>query len=42
MSSVDLNGKPVLVTGVAGVIGSNLVKRIYQVHPDAEVIGIAT
>jgi nucleoside-diphosphate-sugar epimerase len=40
MSSVDLNGKTILVTGVAGFIGSNLVKRIYQDHSDAKVIGI--
>ncbi len=40
MSSVDLNGKTILVTGVAGFIGSNLVKRIYQDHPDVKVIGI--
>lgn len=40
MSSVDLNGKTILVTGVAGFIGSNLVKRIYQDYPDAKVIGI--
>ena len=40
MSSVDLNGKTILVTGVAGFIGCNLVKRIYRDHPDAKVIGI--
>ena len=40
MRGVDLNGKMILVTGVAGFIGSNLVKRIYQDHPDAKVIGI--
>lgn len=40
MSRVDLNDKTILVTGVAGFIGSNLVKRIYQDHPNAKVIGI--
>ena len=40
MSRVDLNGKTILVTGVVGFIGSNLVKRIYLDHPDAKVIGI--
>ena len=40
MSIVGLNGKTILVTGVAGFIGSNLVKRIYQDYPDAKVIGI--
>ena len=32
----------VLVTGVAGFIGSNLVKAIYDRFPDAEVLGIDT
>lgn len=40
MSSMDLNDKTILVTGVAGFIGANLVNRIYQNHPDANVIGI--
>lgn len=40
MSKVDLKGKTIFVTGVAGFIGSNLVKRIYQEVPDAKVIGI--
>lgn len=40
MSSVSLNRKTILVTGVAGFIGSNLVNRIYKDHPDAKVIGI--
>lgn len=30
MNYVDLNHKTILVTGVAGFIGSNLVKRLYQ------------
>ncbi|MEH7746754.1 NAD-dependent epimerase/dehydratase family protein [Neobacillus drentensis] len=40
MSIVDLQNKTIFVTGVAGFIGSNLVKRIYQDVPDAKVIGI--
>jgi len=32
--------KTILVTGAAGFIGSNLVKRIYQEDPSATVIGI--
>ncbi|MGI6096330.1 MAG: NAD-dependent epimerase/dehydratase family protein, partial [Lachnospiraceae bacterium] len=37
---VSLKNKTILVTGVAGFIGSNLVKRIYQDAPSARVIGI--
>ncbi|MEE1281679.1 MAG: GDP-mannose 4,6-dehydratase [Acutalibacteraceae bacterium] len=40
MSVVDLKGKTIFVTGAAGFIGSNLVKRIFQDVPDAKVIGI--
>ena len=40
MSMVDLNNKTILVTGAAGFIGSNLVKRIYQETTSATVIGI--
>ena len=40
MSSISLENKTILVTGVAGFIGSNLVKRIYQETPSAIVIGI--
>ena len=35
-----LDKKTILVTGAAGFIGSNLVKRIYQEAPSATVIGI--
>lgn len=38
--NVDLNKKTVLVTGAAGFIGSNLVKRLYQDIHDIKVIGI--
>ena len=40
MSIVNLDNKTILVTGAAGFIGSNLVKRIYQEAPSATVIGI--
>ena len=40
MSCVDLKGKTILVTGAAGFIGSNLVKRLYTDVEDIKVIGI--
>ena len=40
MCRVDLQNKTILVTGAAGFIGSNLVKRIYEEVPSATVIGI--
>ena len=40
MSTVNLENKTILVTGAAGFIGSNLVKRIYKEVPSATVIGI--
>ena len=40
MSTIDLKNKTILVTGAAGFIGSNLVKRIYEEVPSATVIGI--
>lgn len=38
--NVNLEGKTVLVTGAAGFIGSNLVKRLYHDVKDIKVIGI--
>ena len=40
MSTISLENKTILVTGAAGFIGSNLVKRIYQETPFTTVIGI--
>lgn len=40
MSTVSLENKTILVTGAAGFIGSNLVKRIYEEVSSVTVIGI--
>ena len=38
--NIDLSGKTILVTGAAGFIGSNLVKRIFKDFPTAKVVGL--
>ena len=38
--NISLAGKTVLVTGAAGFIGSNLVKRLFREVPDIKVVGI--
>ena len=40
MSCIDLHKKTILVTGAAGFIGANLVKRLYDDVKDVTVIGI--
>lgn len=40
MSEVNLENKTIIVTGAAGFIGSNLVKRIYKATSNVTVIGI--
>ena len=38
--NIDLNGKTILVTGAAGFIGSNLVKRLLNEFEHIKVVGI--
>ena len=40
MTTIDLNNKCILVTGAAGFIGSNLVKRLFNDVKGATIIGI--
>ena len=40
MQQINLNGKTILVTGSAGFIGANLVKRLFQDVKDATIVGI--
>ena len=40
MNSIDLNNKTILVTGAAGFIGANLVKRLLNNYDSIKVIGI--
>lgn len=39
-TNISLDGKTILITGVAGFIGANLAKRLLRDFPDCRVIGI--
>ena len=38
--NIELSGKTILLTGVAGFIGSNLAKRLLADYQDIRIIGI--
>lgn len=40
MSTIELKDKVILITGVAGFIGSNLVKKVFEIAQETTVIGI--
>lgn len=40
MDKISLNNKVILITGVAGFIGSNLAKNLYKTVKNITIIGI--
>ena len=39
-STIDLEGKTIFITGIAGFIGANLAKKLYETFDNIEIVGI--
>ncbi len=39
-TDVKLEGKTILITGIAGFIGSSLARKLYDIHDTIKIVGV--